>query len=108
MRQLAGNTDYFGFPCLLSSETQLLAGFIARKDILSSLGKYIIIMTIIVINILIVLSDLVNEHHDEGICDSSRVFFLDSAHRLSHAALDTETPSVNIRGIMDPVSTMMA
>ena len=65
-------------------------------------------MTIIVINILIVLSDLVNEHHDEGICDASRVFFLDSAHRLSHAALDTETPSVNIRGIMDPVSTMMA
>ena len=48
-------------------------------------------------------SDIVKQHHDEGICDRSRVFFLDSAHRMTHAGLDSEIPSVNIRGIMDPV-----
>ena len=39
LQHLAMETNYFGFPCVLSSESQLLAGFITRKDILSSLGN---------------------------------------------------------------------
>ena len=47
---------------------------------------------------------MVDLRQDEGISDSSRVFFLDSAHRLSEAVTDSDVPSVNIRGVIDPVS----
>ena len=54
--------------------------------------------------VVLFILELVEARHDEGICDESRVFFLDSAHRLSQTLLNSEIPSVNIRGIMDPVS----
>ena len=39
LEQLVLDTDFFGFPCVLSMESQLLAGFITRKDIQLILGK---------------------------------------------------------------------
>lgn len=38
LRSLVTDTNFFGFPCVLSGDTQLLAGFIMRKDIQQSLG----------------------------------------------------------------------
>ena len=54
--------------------------------------------------LLLYLVDLIETRRDEGITLESRVFFLDSAHRLSQAAINSDIPSVNIRGVMDPVS----
>ena len=54
--------------------------------------------------VVLFILDLIEARHDEGICDESRVFFLDSSHRLSQTVLNYDIPSVNIRGIMDPVS----
>ena len=40
----------------------------------------------------------------EGIRDESRVYFIDSSRKLNNQLLDTDAPSVNFRGLMDPVS----
>ena len=39
LREVVEETDYFGFPCVLSRDSQLLAGFITRKDVLFLLGE---------------------------------------------------------------------
>lgn len=39
LREVVEETDYFGFPCVLSKDSQLLSGFITRKDILFLLGE---------------------------------------------------------------------
>ena len=49
-------------------------------------------------------SDLIKSRDNEGLCDESRVFFLDSSRRLTADSLPSHVPSVNFRGIMDPVS----
>ena len=38
MDALLNETEYFGFPCVLSRQSQLLAGFLTRRDILTVLG----------------------------------------------------------------------
>lgn len=40
LRQLLEENDYFGFPCVLSTESQLLAGFLTRKDVQTLLGEF--------------------------------------------------------------------
>lgn len=40
LRGMVEQTEYFGFPCVLSKDSQLLAGFITRKDILFVLGMW--------------------------------------------------------------------
>lgn len=100
LHTLVEDTNYFGFPCVLSHDSQLLAGFLTRKDIMTSLGYSRCAVSIIHA----ILIDLIEARRDEGITLESKVFFLDSAHRLSQAAINNDIPSVNIRGIMDPVS----
>lgn len=39
LQDLVSDTDYFGFPCVLDSTSQLLAGFLTRKDITYVLGN---------------------------------------------------------------------
>ena len=39
LQDLLSETDYFGFPCVLDSTTQLLAGFLTRRDIQFVLGE---------------------------------------------------------------------
>ena len=39
LQDLVSETDYFGFPCVLDSTSQLLAGFLTRKDITFVLGE---------------------------------------------------------------------
>ena len=39
LREVVEETEYFGFPCVMSKDSQLLAGFITRKDILFLLGE---------------------------------------------------------------------
>lgn len=39
----------------------------------------------------------------EGIGPTSRVFFIDSSLRVSSHMLESDVPSVNFRGLMDPV-----
>lgn len=39
LQDLVSDTDYFGFPCVLDSTSQLLAGFLTRKDITHVLGN---------------------------------------------------------------------
>ncbi len=41
---------------------------------------------------------------DEGISDESRVYFIDSARKINRQLLASQVPSVNFRGLMDPVS----
>lgn len=38
LRQTIEDSEYFGFPCVLSTDSQLLAGFLTRKDIQFVLG----------------------------------------------------------------------
>ncbi len=38
LERLITETEFFGFPCVLSTESQLLAGFITRKDIQTVIG----------------------------------------------------------------------
>ena len=38
LRQTIEENEYFGFPCVLNTESQLLAGFLTRKDIQFLLG----------------------------------------------------------------------
>ena len=40
---------------------------------------------------------------EEGIESTSRVFFMESCHRVSNLLLESDVPSVNFRGLMDPV-----
>ena len=40
---------------------------------------------------------------EEGIELTSRVFFSESSRRVSSNMLDSDVPSVNFRGLMDPV-----
>ena len=44
---------------------------------------------------------------EEGIEPTSRVFFMDSSHRVSRHLLDSDVPSVNFRGLMDPVRSVL-
>ena len=46
-------------------------------------------------------SDQANSRR-EGATRESRVFFIDSARRVSQQLLETTVPSVNFRGLMDP------
>ena len=39
LRKVIKESDYFGYPCVLSHDTQLLEGFLTRKDIITSLGN---------------------------------------------------------------------
>ena len=39
LQDLVSETDYFGFPCVLDATSQLLAGFLTRKDITFVLGE---------------------------------------------------------------------
>ena len=36
---LLEDTDYFGFPCVISRDSPILAGYITRKDIIFALGE---------------------------------------------------------------------
>ena len=38
IEDLIENSSHFGFPCVMSMESQLLAGFITRKEIKDALG----------------------------------------------------------------------
>ena len=104
LRKLVRESNYFGYPCLLSNETQLLEGFLTRKDILTSLGIFKIhVFMYIIINYYFILLELIDARRDEDITEESRVFFLDKSHRLQEAIVDGDIPSVNIRGTIDPV-----
>uniref|UniRef100_A0A1X7T760 CBS domain-containing protein n=1 Tax=Amphimedon queenslandica TaxID=400682 RepID=A0A1X7T760_AMPQE len=46
--------------------------------------------------------ELIDARKDEDITEESRVFFLDKSHRLQEAVVDSDVPSVNIRGTIDP------
>ena len=49
-------------------------------------------------------SDQVATRSDtEGICSESRVFFIDTARRVGRQLAESPYPSVNFRGLMDPV-----
>ena len=48
------------------------------------------------------IADSVNEMCDDELGPASRVFFISTARRISQQY--STTPSVNFRGIMDPVS----
>ena len=52
--------------------------------------------------------ELVEKQRDEGIQMESRVFFMDSSHRLTQSMLNSDVPSVNIRGMMDQVSMLLS
>jgi len=39
LRRTIEETEFFGFPCVLNSDSQLLTGFITRKDIQFVLGE---------------------------------------------------------------------
>ena len=39
LQQLLQDTDYFGFPCVLTASSQHLAGYITRKDVQYVIGK---------------------------------------------------------------------
>lgn len=39
LREIVEESNYFGFPCVLSKDSQLLAGFITKKDIVFLLGE---------------------------------------------------------------------
>lgn len=39
LRQILEETDYFGFPTVMNRESQLLCGFITRKDVQYVLGE---------------------------------------------------------------------
>jgi chloride channel 3/4/5 len=82
LEDLVSDTDYFGFPCVLDSTSQLLAGFLTRKDITFVL-------------------DQVNSRR-EGATRESRVFFIDSTRRVNQQLQESTVPSVNFRGLMDP------
>lgn len=41
LQQLLEESEYFGFPCVLSTESQQLAGFLTRKDIQTLLGELV-------------------------------------------------------------------
>ena len=38
IEDLVESSSHFGFPCVMSMESQLLAGFITRKEITDALG----------------------------------------------------------------------
>lgn len=42
LEQLLQETDYFGFPCVVTASSQLLDGYITRKDVQYVLGECII------------------------------------------------------------------
>lgn len=39
LQRLLHETDYFGFPCVVTASSQLLDGFITRKDVQYVIGK---------------------------------------------------------------------
>ena len=41
VEDLVENSGHFGFPCVMSMESQLLAGFITRKEIQDALSMWI-------------------------------------------------------------------
>ena len=41
LRETIDSTDYFGFPCVLNTDSQLLGGFLTRKDIQFVLGVWV-------------------------------------------------------------------
>ena len=41
---------------------------------------------------------------EEGVVTESRVFFSENTRRVAQQLLESEVPSVNFRGLMDPVS----
>jgi chloride channel 3/4/5 len=82
LQDLVSETDYFGFPCVLDSTSQLLAGFLTRKDITFVLDQV--------------------THRREGTTRESRIFFIDSTRRVNQQLLESTVPSVNFRGLMDP------
>lgn len=43
LRKTIEENDFFGFPCVLSADSQLLAGFLTRKDVQFVLGARICI-----------------------------------------------------------------
>ena len=43
LQQLLEESEYFGFPCVLSTESQQLAGFLTRKDIQTLLGEFLLL-----------------------------------------------------------------
>uniref|UniRef100_A0A1X7TPS2 Death domain-containing protein n=1 Tax=Amphimedon queenslandica TaxID=400682 RepID=A0A1X7TPS2_AMPQE len=56
LRKLVRESNYFEYQCLLSNETQLLEGFLTRKDIMTSL-------------------ELIDARKNEDVTEESRVFF---------------------------------
>ena len=44
LRNMVKETEYFGFPCVITHESQFLSGFLTRKDILTTLGQFCIIL----------------------------------------------------------------
>ena len=41
LEQLLQETDYFGFPCVVTKSSQLLDGYITRKDVQYVVGEYL-------------------------------------------------------------------
>lgn len=41
LQQLLQETDYFGFPCVVTASSQLLDGYITRKDVQYVIGEWI-------------------------------------------------------------------
>ena len=42
LRQIVEETEYFGFPTVLNKESQLLSGYITRKDVQYVLGEWFV------------------------------------------------------------------
>lgn len=82
LEHILSETDYRGFPCVLSRESQLLAGFLTRRDIETLLDQV--------------------RQSNEPISEDSRVFFIDSTRRVEQQLSDSTGASVNFRGLMDP------
>lgn len=51
------------------------------------------------------LADSIDEMDDEELGSKSRIFFINTPRRIP--TQDTTTPSVNFRGLMDPVSALI-
>lgn len=50
------DTDYSGFPVVVSQESQRLVGFVLRRDLVISLGEYLCLYVTVCVSVFVCLS----------------------------------------------------
>lgn len=88
LENLRDETSYFAYPCLMSQESNTLAGIMTRQELISALKKI---------------------HANEEVNSESAVFFVDRVRKFS-ASRDSGTSdtSVNLRGFIDKCPTVIS